>query len=151
MNRRRFAIILLTLALVFFVAFHFLPWNNYPGSEPGWEVWGQIKQIPRSADVPKDMITASGFLTSSLILVASPLLVPVFESSRLARNLVLVMSGLALVGVTGFMLFLTTNFGRFLAGSGCLMLAQALHLAGMIVVKPRPKPSLPGDDPGIAA
>ncbi|MCW1914155.1 hypothetical protein OJ996_11245 [Luteolibacter sp. GHJ8] len=143
MNRRRLAIILLTLALVLFVAFHFLPWNNDRHSMPGWEVWRYVSRIPRSAGDLKDLLPTTGFFTSSLILVASPLLVPVFETSRLARNLVLVMSGLALIGVTGFLLYVAANFGRFLAGSGmiCMMLAQALHLAGMVVVKPRPKPS----------
>lgn len=144
--RSGLAIILLTLALVLFVAFHFLPWTNDRHSMPGWEIWRHILRIPRSAGELKDLLPTTGFFTSSLILLASPLLVPVFETSRLARNLVLVMSGLALVGVTGFLLFVSANFGRFLAGSGmiCLMLAQALHLAGMIVVKPRPKSPLPG-------
>lgn len=143
MKRRRLAIILLTLALLLFVVFHFLPWNNYRDPMPGWQVWPNLLRIPTSTRV---LLPTTGFFTASLTLIASPLLVPVFESSRLARNLVLVMSGLAFVGVTGFLLFVFADLGRFDAGSGmiCLMFAQALHLAGMIVVKPRPKSPLPG-------
>ena len=142
--RPSWARVVLIVALAFFAAFHLLPWTT-DTDLVGWRIWRSILRMPSDWTDVRSLLPTFGLLSSGLLLVASPFLVPAFEASALARNLVLLASILATCSLTGFILWVTANRGGPVWGSGmiCLMVAQILHVAGVAMVKRRPPPALP--------
>ena len=142
--RNRIVLTLFIAALACFTAFHFFPWST--GSDlAGWQIWRFVVRIPTDWEV-QNLLPTFGFLSSGLLLAASPFLVPVFEASRLARNLILLGSALAAISLTGFIAWLSIDQGGFSGASGMIsmMFAQIFHVAGMVAIKRPPPPSLPG-------
>jgi hypothetical protein len=135
-------------ALAAYVAFHFLPWSIH-GPDHGWRIWGMVLRIPRVWNDFRNLLPTFGFLTSGLLVLASPFLVPAFPASRLARILVRLMSAMATVSLTGAMLWHSyfDSFAGFRGSSGmlCLIAAQLLHLTGTMLLRPAERPAtLPG-------
>jgi hypothetical protein len=142
------ALILFIAALVAYAAFHFLPWSIH-GPTKGWQIWQMVLRMPRDWDDFGNLLPTFGFLSSALLVPVTPFLIPVFKASALARWLVLLASVMATISLTGAVLWHVVNSGDFPGNSGmiCLIVAQILHLAGMLVVKRPPPRSLPGMTP----
>ena len=137
-----------TAALAAYAGFHLLPWSIH-GPDHGWRIWQMVLRIPREWNDFSNLLPTFGFLTSAWLLLASPFLVPAFSASRLARILVRLMSIMATVSLTGAVLWHSyfDSFRSFRGSSGmlCLIVAQLLHLAGTMLLRPAERPAtLPG-------
>ena len=137
MNPRLLPLAFFVAALVAYAAFHFLPWSIH-GPTVGWQIWRMVLRLPRDWNDFSNLLPTFGFLSTGLLIVASPFLVPVFMASRLARILVRLVSLMAAVSLTGALLWHSGNFDKFRGRSGmiCLIAAQLLHLAGTMLLRP---------------
>jgi hypothetical protein len=131
----RVALGLLVAAFLSFAAFHFLP--GFGEVEACWRVWLEVREM--IADMrffadPGDFATLSAFLMITLLIVASPFLLPVFRGSRLAWWLATLMSGLALFSL--WILVMADTDPATLGPAGwCLLAAPAFHLIGMTLIR----------------
>ena len=133
--RRVMPVLVMSVALVLFAAFHFLPirknWH-----ELGWGIWPEVYDVlsnPAHLDA-MDGIGIASFLMFSLLIVSSPFLMPVWRKSKLALVLASVFSGL---GTGGFWMMILVQGGveDLASGAWCLMVAPAFNLAGLLLVQ----------------
>jgi hypothetical protein len=144
---------LLTVALLLFVAFHFLPPNppapDQAVSEVGWEIWPEIwdlLQDPEQLSEPLTAVGLSSFLTFSLLIVSSPFLGFLWRKSRIAWWGAFIFSGLA---AAGFWLMIVAQDTADDLGSGgwCLLAAPVFNCVGLLVADRRiaiPREPTPG-------
>ncbi len=131
----RIALALLIIALIAFIAFHFLPWQ----SQAGWKIWGSILgDLTRFRRIDGEgAIAMASLFATSVMLVAGPFLISVFQRSRLIWWLVTIVAGSALVGLSGVIAhaFFTGMDFRFGSGMGCLVAAQTLNFLGLFFIR----------------
>jgi hypothetical protein len=138
------ALAVLLTALISFITFHGMVLvDRRPHDEVtyGWQVWPEIWQFARDLDFSDiaDLIATSAFLTSFLLIVIAPFAIPLFRASRLAWWLAAIVSGSALIGLTGVLLgnYLGTPSGEEKPGPGffCLIASQLLNFLGLLFVR----------------
>ena len=136
------ATVLLWGAFAFFIAANFLPLHGENSGIDVWRLWWSlIKSFEMIQIIPaQEFIPVCALLTSALLLLSAPPLMPVFKFSRVMRYLVTLTSGLAFLGFTGFIfysVFSRPGNGGFNTGSGmvCLVVAQVFNFVGMAFVR----------------
>ena len=143
MNRT--ARVLFLTALGCFVAFHFVRFTIFldpslsATDNTGWRIWGELPDAFRdfSRVDAEEMVIWSGFLTSSLLLASSPLLVPVLKLSRLAWWLGVLASGVAMLGFGGVIIPVLWVADYAVPGPGayCLFAAMLLNFTGFFFIR----------------
>jgi hypothetical protein len=134
------------VAVLLFVAYHFLPGF---GVDFGWVVWPQIAESisdPGIFKQPTVLAIVASFLMVTSLIVASPFLSIVFRRSRISWWLATVMSGLAMVVLGG--LILTFNeLDKLGPGEICLLASSVFHFIGMLMIRKErpPVPVIPSD------
>lgn len=134
------------VAVLLFVAYHFLPGF---GVDSGWVVWPQIAESISDPGIfrqPAASAIVASFLMITFLIVASPFLSIVFRRSRLSWWLATVMSGLATVLLGG--LILTMNgLDRLGPGEICLLASPVFHFIGMLMIRKErlPEPVVSSD------
>ncbi len=140
------ALALLITALISFAAFHGLEFQIYvdpsmqvEDDNRGWRVWPELVDFVRDLDFsdPRDLIAWAGFLCATLLIAASPALIPVFRASRLAWWLAALVSGTAMLGLGGVLLLDPPDPSWSVPGPGyfCLLGALALNFIGLLFVR----------------
>jgi len=129
--------VLLFAALIAFGAFHFLPQAGETG-ERGWNVWGYFWELllnPEGVDDALQGVILAAFLTTSVLIVASPFLGVVWLRSKLAWWICMVFSGIAAGSFwIGIVIYGTDDFGP---GDWCLMAAPTLNFLGLLLAGTR--------------
>jgi hypothetical protein len=144
-------------ALGCFAAFHFVSFyiiqNQSFASEDftGWKIWkGLVADAFRHSSRvdAKEMIAYSGFLTSALLLVSSPFLVPFLRISRLAWWICVLTSGASMLGFGSVIIPQATISPDVVPGPGfCFLLAaMTLNFLGFFFIR-REIPPNPVIDP----
>ena len=133
------ALIFLSVAPIFFVAFHFLPFERGDRYR-GWRFWVEIAAIAKhpeliGIDSGKLVIALTAFLMIPLLLLASPFLMPVYKSSKVFHGLALALALMSTVGFTGLALAQWDPHSRPGSGIVCLMVAQVFNLIGLALVR----------------
>lgn len=171
MNRIAFAILI--FALLAFIAFHFLPlvviYDVGPGGSEesevitGWQMWPDAWENAKSAgagssDIAADMISNAALACGTLLIIAAPFLIPILRVSRLTWWIVVLMSGLAAMGLSGITVFyfgLPQPADGALIGAGFYLLvtAQILNFIGLLFVRREivPAPSMDVGKDGLAS
>jgi hypothetical protein len=144
MNRA--ARVLFLVSFGCFVAFHFasfyiLPNQLFPSQDfAGWNIWVALvaDAFRHSSRVDvREMIAYSGFLTSALLLVSSPFLVPVLRISRLAWWGCILTSGIAMIGFGSVIIPQGTVSSDVVPGPGFYLLftAMLLNFLGFLFIR----------------
>ena len=138
------ALAVLLTALISLIAFHLMVFADrrpYDEAVHGWQIWPEIWQFVTDLDFSDigDLIATSAFLTSFLLIVVAPFAIPLFRASRLAWWLAAIVSGAALVGLSGVLVgdYLGTPSGAREPGPGffCLIASQILNFLGLLFVR----------------
>jgi hypothetical protein len=140
------ALALLITALIAFGAFHFLIIEIYPGPSlspdletVGWQVWPSLVETLGELHTSgmQPMVTISAFVTSALLVVACPFLVPVLRISRLIWWITVITSGAAMCGWGGVILMEPTDPTSCILGPGsyCLLASLALNFLGLLFIR----------------
>lgn len=128
---------LLVAALLCFTAFHFLSCNP-DGNNKGWETWRSlwllITHIPNIFVGPKTLMAYACLMTFSFLILVSPFLGEFWEKSRVAKWFAVSLSGLALAGFWGFVIFIEPVKLENLLTPGvfCLASATLLNFVGLL-------------------
>jgi hypothetical protein len=153
MNRIAFAILI--FALLAFIAFHFLPlvviYDVGPGGSEesevvtGWQMWPDAWENAKSggagsSDIAADMISNAALACGTLLIIAAPFLIPVLRISRITWWILVLMSGLAAMGLSGVTVFyfgLPQPADGALIGAGFYLLvtAQILNFIGLLFIR----------------
>ncbi|MEK7950072.1 hypothetical protein [Luteolibacter soli] len=145
------ALAVLLTGLISFVAFHFLIFVDFRPDDDairGWQVWPEVWRFVRDPDFNQleDLIATSALFTSVLLTVISPFAIPLFRSSRLAWWLAAIVSGAAMLGLTGVLLvnyvMEPSESEKPGAGFFCLVASQALNFVGLLFVRRENEPEL---------
>ncbi len=140
----RIALVLFVSAFGSFVAFHFIPFwslpNPYSRSNiSGWEAWTEFARSLRSFSSVEvsDLILWSSFLTGSLLLVASPWLIPVFRISRMAWWICVLATAISTLGFFGVLIPDVKASEEVGPGPGllCLFSAMLLNFLGFCFIQ----------------
>jgi hypothetical protein len=145
------ALALLITALIAFVAFHFLIVDVY--KDPlisdeleivGWQVWPSAFEFLQHYDTSDmhAMVAISAFVTSALLIVASPFIVPFLRISRLSWWITVISSGAAMCGLGGVIL-MERSYSIPGPGSHCLLASLALNFLGLLFIRREPMAELP--------
>jgi len=146
------ALAVLLTALISLGAFHLLVLADRRPDEDvvhGWQVWPEIWQFFTEFDFSdiRDVIATSAFLTSVLLIVVAPFAIPLFRASRPAWWLAAIVSGSALIGLSGILLLDYTqapeDAEKLGPGFFCLIAAQFLNFLGLMFIRREINP-----DPG---
>lgn len=138
------ALAVLLTGLISFIAFHPLVVADGRPSDDvvrGWQVWPEIWQFFKELDFSDigDLIACSAFLTSALLIVVAPFAIPLFRASRPAWWLAAIVSGTALIGLSGILLVDYTNAPpdaeKLGPGFFCLIAAQILNFLGLMFIR----------------
>jgi len=138
------ALAVLLTALIALVAFHLMVFVDYrPDGEVsyGWEVWPEIWNMMKAPDFDdiQDLIATSAFLTSLFLIGIAPFAIPLFRASRLAWWLAAIVSGMALVGLSGVLMvsYLDSSPASEKLGPGffCLVASQILNFIGLLFIR----------------
>jgi len=138
------AMAVLLTGLISLIAFHGMVFaDRRPDGEVtyGWQVWPEIWQFITDLDFSDiaDLIAASAFLTSVLLIVVAPFAIPVFRASRLAWWLAAIVSGTALTGLTGILVVDYTKEPADAEELGpaffCLIASQVLNFVGLLFIR----------------
>lgn len=149
------ALALLVTALIAFVSFHFLPTisgeevdrRGYdPNDFEGWTIWEEIGNFAKDPDIGdfQEMIGVSTFLTGVMLILSSPLIIPVLRRSRLVWWVATLGSGLVLTGLGG--LLVINNLEPVIQPGPaiyCLLASLALNFLGLLFIR-REVPAAPG-------
>jgi hypothetical protein len=148
--QRILSMVFLIAALGMFTAMHFLPMSRL-GDDRGWELWIGIGQAIRrliTSGEPQLAVALASFLTSSLLIVASPFLGSVWVKSLMAWLVVLIFSGVA-AAEFGLMVFKDILAGGLSSGGWYLMISTVLNFVGLLLARPqwlkKSGPSLPAE------
>jgi hypothetical protein len=146
------ALAILVTALIAFVAFHFLVIQTYvdPGfgqaEERGWRIWLEVYEFLKDPDPGEieAMVGVSSFMASVVLVVASPLLVPVFSRSRWAWWIAVLVSGSAMCGLGGVVLLGPSADPSYAVpgpGIHCLLAVLVLNFTGLLFIRRESRPS----------
>ena len=149
------ALALLVTALIAFIAFHFLPTisgvevdrRGYdPSDFEGWTIWEEIGNFAKAPNIGdfQEMIGVSTFLTGVVLILSSPILIPVLRRSRLVWWIATLGSGLVLTGLGG--LLVINNLEPALQPGPaiyCLLASLALNFLGLLFIRREPAAALP--------
>jgi hypothetical protein len=147
------ALAVLVTGLISLVAFHLIVFVDHgPGGAMsyGWEVWPEIWEAMKDPDLNDiaDLIATSAFLTSVLLILIAPFAIPLFRASRLGWWVATIVSGMALVGLSGVLLANysdePSDFARLGPGFYCLIASQILNFLGFTFIRREHVPDLPG-------
>ncbi len=137
-RQRILSMAFLIIALALFTAMHFLPLSPY--NARGWVVWENMWWVIRNPMIllnPVQMVAWSSFITSTLLIAASPFLGNVWIKSLLAWSMVVVFSGVA---SAGFLLVIFKDVPPRLGlypGLWCLMISPVLNFVGLLLARPQ--------------
>jgi hypothetical protein len=149
------ALAVLLTALISLAVFHGTVFVDHgPDDEVsyGWQVWPEIWRTVRAPNFDDfmDLIATSAFLTSLLLIAIAPFAIPLFRASRLAWWLAAIVSGLALVGLSGVLLVSYSDpaAGSEKLGPGffCLIASQVLNFLGLLFIRREHALELPTGD-----
>ena len=140
------ALAILVTALIAFAAFHFLVVQTYvdPGlagqpEERGWTIWLEVYEFFKDPDPDETqaMIGVASFLAATALVIACPLLVPVFNRSRWLWWIAIMASGVAMCGLGGILLFSPSDPGYAVPGPAihCLVAVLVLNFAGLLFIR----------------
>lgn len=129
----------LIAALLLFAAFHFSP-PVTDDDDWGWRIWEGIWEYtdhPESlVEQPSDAVALASFLAFTLLIVASPFLLPVLRKSRAAWLLLSIVSGLAGVGFWAVIFFGEIGeLDDIAVGIWFLLTANALNFVGLATAR----------------
>jgi hypothetical protein len=155
MNRA--ARVLFIVSFGCFVAFHFASFYIFPNQPflskdfTGWNIWVAMvaDTFRHSSRVDaRTMIAYSGFLTSALLLISAPFLLPVLRISRLAWWGCVLTSGIAMIGFGSVIIPQGKVSGDVVPGPGYHLLfsAMLLNFLGFLFIR-REIPPNPVIDP----
>lgn len=136
----------LILALLLFITFHLI---RFSGTEYGWHIWLEIVDMvkrPNEFTEPSAALMFAAFLTTSLLIPASPFLGPVWIKSRLAWFVVLLLSGVVAISFLLFAFFIISIDGaeRLNAGLLAFIAAPCFNFTGILLARlGAPRQTLP--------
>jgi hypothetical protein len=137
----RIAMVLFVASAMVFVFFHFLPWSNTGMRRLGWEIWPFLMDVQNFMGT--SLLPSSGFVANALLTLSSPFLMRIFPVSRLVRRFCQVVSIMAFVSLSGYLIWSLRRGTLPGPGMTCLMVGQLLHLAGSLCLRGVP----PTEDP----
>ena len=140
------ALAILVTALIAFAAFHFLVIQIYvdpsimgQSEERGWKLWLETYEFLKYPDPSETqaMVGIASFLASTVLVIACPLLVPVFNRSRWLWWLVVLASGVAMCGLGGVLLLSPLDPSYAVPGPGmyCLLAVLVLNFTGLLFIR----------------
>lgn len=140
------ALAILVTALIAFAAFHFLVVQTYvdPGlagqpAERGWTIWLEVYEFFKDPDPDETqaMIGVASFLAATVLVIACPLLVTVFNRSRWLWWIAVLASGVAMFGLGSILLFSLPDPSYAVPGPAihCLVAVLVLNFTGLLFIR----------------
>lgn len=133
------ALAILFTALAAFLAFHALPFQPWREAA-GWEIWFDVADYLSDPDWSETrlLIGVTTLISATLLIVASPFLVPFFRLSRLSWWVAVLSSGMIMTGLGGLMVI-----GHYIDESSetsgpalpCLIAALILNFTGLLFIR----------------
>lgn len=128
-------------AIAAFAAFHFIR-HPEQGNDAGWSIWKDLWHLirdPSGMNDPLGWVAVASFLTSSLLIVASPFLGGVWIKSKMAWLPTVIFGGLAAVAFPVAILS-GRSAGEQPIGWGfyLLMVAPVLNFIGLLFARVAP-------------
>ena len=147
------ALAFLVTAVIAFAAFHFLlidihvdPVLTGQSEERGWTIWVEVYEFLKDPDPGESqaMIGVASFLASTALVIACPLLVPVFNRSHWLWWIAVLTSGAAMCGLGGVLLLSHSDPSYSVPGPAiyCLLAVLVLNFTGLLFIRREARPDI---------